>query len=156
MYAASGMSKKARKELQDPEVLARVPAQELSVSSEFVLLISVLALRVESGWSTEAIRRALDDLRTADLVCQPEPDELRVTFPNTQTNYARVVEEWLREEVSGSVIGSLIFPGRHRVGVNQTGLDSRWLLTSPIPGMVPVAVTPYPGLRRTSGGVNLT
>lgn len=99
------MGKKARKKLQDPEAFEGALREEISVSSEFVLPISVLALRVAGGWSEEATRRALDALRTADLVCRPEPDELLVALPNTNTEDARVVEERLRNAVPEAKVG---------------------------------------------------
>ena len=94
-----------RKELQDPEAFEGSLQEEISVSSEFVLPISVLALRVEGGWSDEATRRALDALRTADLVCQSEPDEILIALPNTETEDARVVEERLRAAVPEAAVG---------------------------------------------------
>ena len=105
MYTQPIMGKKAKKEIQDPEVFERALGEEISVSSEFVLPISVLALRVEDGWSAEATRRALDALRTVDLVCQPDPDEILIALPNTQTDDARVVEERLRAAVPEAAVG---------------------------------------------------
>lgn len=105
MYTPSVMGKKARKELQPPEAFEEALREEMSVSSEFVLPISVLALRVGGGWSAEATRQALDALRAADLVCQPTPDETLVALPNTETNNARVVEERLRKAVPQAVVG---------------------------------------------------
>ncbi len=105
MYTPLGMGKKVRKELQEPEVFEAALREEISVSSEFVLPISVLVLRIAGGWSDEATRRALDALRTADLVCRPEPDEVLVALPNTETDDARVVEERLREAVPEAAVG---------------------------------------------------
>ena len=105
MYTQPIMGKKVRKELQDPEAFEGSLQEEISVSSEFVLPISVLALRVEGGWSDEATRRALDALRTADLVCQSEPDEILIALPNTETEDARVVEERLRAAVPEAAVG---------------------------------------------------
>ena len=105
MYTPLGMGKKVRKQLQDPEAFKAALREEISVSSEFVLPISVLVLRVGGGWSDEAARRALDALRTADLVCRPEPDEILVALPNTKTDDARVVEDRLREAVPEATVG---------------------------------------------------
>lgn len=111
MYTPINVSKKVRKELQDPEAFEEALREEISVSSEFVLPISVLALRIEDGWSTEATRRALDALRTADLVCQSEPEEILVALPNTETDDARVVDERLREAVPEATVGIAPFAG---------------------------------------------
>lgn len=105
MYTPLGMGKKVRKELQETEVFEAALREEISVSSEFVLPISALVLRIAHGWSDEATRRALDALRTADLVCRPEPDEILVALPNTQADDARVVEERLREAVPEATVG---------------------------------------------------
>ena len=109
MYTQPIMGKKVRKELQNPEVFEGALREEISVSSEFMLPISVLALRVEGSWSTEATRRALDALRTADLVCQPEPDEILIALPNTETEDAHVVEERLRAAVPEATVGVASF-----------------------------------------------
>lgn len=103
------MVKKTRKELQDPEVFDAALREEISVSSEFVLPISVLSLRIADGWNDEATRRSLDALRVADLVCQPVPEEVLVALPNTATEDARVVEERLREAVPEAAVGVALF-----------------------------------------------
>lgn len=105
MYTPLVMGKKVRKELQEPEVFEAALREEISVSSEFVLPISALVLRIAGGWSDGATRRALDALRTADLVCRPRPDEILVALPNTETDDARVVEERLREAVPEAAVG---------------------------------------------------
>ena len=105
MYTQMIMGNKVRKELQDPEAFEEALREEISVSSEFVLPISVLALRVEGAWSDEGTRRALDALRTADLVCQPELDEILIALPNTETEDARVVEKRLRAAVPEATVG---------------------------------------------------
>ena len=109
MYTPLGMSKKVRKELQDPAAFEAALREEISVSSEFGLPICVLVLRVGGGWSDEATHRALDALRTADLVCRPDPDEILVALPNTATDDARVVEERLREIVPEATVGVVPF-----------------------------------------------
>ena len=105
MYTPLDMGKKVRKELQEPEVFEAALREEISVSSEFVLPISVLVLRVTGGWTDEAIRRALDALRTADLICRPDPGEILVALPNTETDDAGVVEERLRKAVPEAAVG---------------------------------------------------
>ena len=99
------MGKKAKKELQTPEAFEKTLREEISISAEFSLPLSVLAMRVENGWSPEAIRRALDTLRTADLVSLPDPAELLVALPNTKMSDARVVEERLRKAVPEATLG---------------------------------------------------
>ncbi len=109
MYTQPIMGKKVRKELQTSEIFEEALREEISVSYEFVLPISVLALRVGGGWSAEATRRALDILRTVDLVCQTEGDEILVALPNTEKNGALVVEERLRAAIPEAAVGGAPF-----------------------------------------------
>ena len=97
--------KRTRKELQIVEAFERALREEASVSTEFDLPITVLALIIEDGWREEDVRRALAALRSADLVAQPGPEELLVVLPNTETSDARVVEERLREALPKAIAG---------------------------------------------------
>ncbi|HZC19337.1 MAG TPA: hypothetical protein VE225_06480 [Rubrobacteraceae bacterium] len=97
--------KRARKELQSVDAFERALREEVSVSAEFDLPLSLLALVVEGGWREEDVRLALDALRTADLVAQPDPTEVLVALPNTKTANARVVEERLRRVVPRARVG---------------------------------------------------
>jgi hypothetical protein len=99
------MGKKARKELQTVVAFEKALREEISISSEFDLPLTVLALVIEGGWQEDDTRRALDALRTADLVAQPEPGELLIALPNSKTADARVVEERLRQAVPKASIG---------------------------------------------------
>ncbi len=89
-------TKRTRKELQTPEEFEKALREDVSVPAEFDLPLTVLALMMEDGWSEDSICRALDALRTADLVTQPSKKELLVTLPNTKTGDAYVVERRLR------------------------------------------------------------
>jgi hypothetical protein len=62
-----------KKELDTPERFEEVLRDELSVSAEFDLPLSALALRAREGFEPEAVRRALEAVRVADLICQPIP-----------------------------------------------------------------------------------
>ncbi|CAA9445469.1 MAG: hypothetical protein AVDCRST_MAG78-2829 [uncultured Rubrobacteraceae bacterium] len=97
--------KRTRKELQTVEVLEKTLREEVSVSTDFDLPLTALALVIEDGWREEDVRRALAALRTADVVAQPVPEELLVVLPNTETDDARVVEERLREALPKATIG---------------------------------------------------
>ncbi len=74
-------TKRTRKELQTPEEFEKALREDGSVSAEFDLPLTVLALMIEDGWSEDSICRALGALRTADLVTQPSKKELLVTLP---------------------------------------------------------------------------
>ena len=99
------MGKKTRKELQTVEAFEKALREEISISSEYDLPLTVLALVIEDGWQDEDTRRALSALRTADLVAQPDPGELLIALPNTITTDARVVEERLRETLPKATFG---------------------------------------------------
>ena len=97
--------KRARKELQTVEAFEKALREEVSVSTDFDLPLTVLALVIKDGWREEDVRRALAALRTADLVTQPGPEELLVALPNTEADDARVVEERLREAIPKAIVG---------------------------------------------------
>jgi hypothetical protein len=99
------MGKRARKELQTVEAFEKALREEISVSAEFDLPLSVLALIIKGGWEEGAVRQALDVLRTADLVAQPDSEELLVALPNTKAETALVVEERLRKAVPEATFG---------------------------------------------------
>ena len=110
-----------KKELQSPEDFERVPGEEISVSTEFDLPLSVLVALAENGWTSEATRRALDALRTADLVAQLEPAEIAIALPNTVAKDAKALERRLREAVPEAKVGITA----HRMGDTVTDLLER-------------------------------
>ena len=99
------MVKKARKELQTVEAFEKALREEMEISSEFDLPLTVLALVIEDGWQEDDTRRTLDALRTADLVARPDPRELLIALPNSKTADAHVVQERLRRAVPKASIG---------------------------------------------------
>lgn len=100
------MTKKRRKELRSVEEFEKELREEISVSVEFDLpLTIVLALNIKGGWKQGALRRALDVLRVADLGTRPGPEELLFALPNTTAADARAVEERLREAVPEATSG---------------------------------------------------
>ena len=99
------MARKVKKELDAPERFEEILSDELSVSAEFDLPLSALALRAKESFEPEDVRRALEALRVADLICQPDPAEMLVVLPNTKTQDARVVEERLRKAVPEAAFG---------------------------------------------------
>jgi hypothetical protein len=72
------MTKKRRKELRSVEEFEKELREEISVSVEFDLpLTIVLALNIKGGWKQGALRRPLDVLRVADLATRPGPEDRR-------------------------------------------------------------------------------
>lgn len=98
---------KPRKEIQSTESFHKTLAEEIEVSAGYDLPLSVLAVRTISsgGWSEGAVRRALDALRTADLVCLLDSSDLLVALPNTKHNDAVIAEERLRSTIPEAAFG---------------------------------------------------
>ena len=98
-------TKRTREELQTPEEFEKALREDVAVSAEFDLPLTVLALVIEGGWRENAIRRTLDALRIADPVIPPSNGELLVTLPNTKTADAYVVEKRLRRALPEASFG---------------------------------------------------
>jgi hypothetical protein len=79
--------------------------EELSVSAEFDLPLSLLVAVKEGGWDRESTRRILDTLRAADLITSSRPDELAIALPNTGPEPALSVERRLRAAVPEVAVG---------------------------------------------------
>ena len=97
------MPKRKQKELQSVEEFERTLGEEISVSTEFDLPLSVLVAILD--WTPESTRRALDALRTADLIAQTADDELAIALPNTVSENAQVVERRLRDSIPEASVG---------------------------------------------------
>ncbi len=100
--------RKVKKELDAPEAFEQALRDELSISADFDLPLSVLALLTKDPrgrFEPEAVCLALGALRLADLICQPDPRELLVALPNTRMDEARVVEARLRRVLPESAFG---------------------------------------------------
>ena len=93
-----------RKDLLEPADFERALGEEVAVSAEYGLSLTILAARIEGGWTAEATRRALDALRVADLVTRQSPEDIVVLLPNTTPDTARAAEERLREAVPEAAI----------------------------------------------------
>lgn len=79
------------------EDFERALEEEISVSTQFGLPLSVLVAVMEGGWDPESEDRAVGTLRVADLVARSEGSDLIVVLPNTGLESARAVERRLRE-----------------------------------------------------------
>lgn len=98
-----------RKELQRPEAFLRALGEEVSVSREYGLPLTLLVAVMDGEWTVEDLRRALASLRLADLAARLEPRELAIALPNTGTEGAGMVEERLREDVPGIRLASAAY-----------------------------------------------
>jgi len=79
------------------ETFERALEEEMLVSAEFGLPLTLMVIRTEGGWDPETTRRLLGILRTAEPATLPTPSELAIVLPNTDLNSARAVERRVRE-----------------------------------------------------------
>ncbi len=101
--------KRTKKELQTVEAFEKALWEEVSLSTEFDLPLTVLAMSIKDGWEEGDIRQALDALRTADLIAHTDEPEIVVALPNTVTAHARIVEERLRKTLPETSFGIAAF-----------------------------------------------
>lgn len=80
------------------------------------LPLTVLALSVKGGRQEGDLRWALDVLRTADLIAQPEGLEVLIAPPTTAAAAAQVVEERLRETFPNATFGVAPYKGGDTAG----------------------------------------
>jgi len=70
----------------------RALEEEMSVSAEFDLPLTLMVVRVGGVLDAETTLRLLDTLRAADLVAIPSASELAVVLPNTTADGAGALE----------------------------------------------------------------
>ena len=87
------------------ESFERALEEELSLSAEFDLPLTLLVVRAKTGLDPETTRRLLDALRTAELVALPSPSELAVALQNTDLNGARALERRVRKILPAADVG---------------------------------------------------
>ncbi len=75
----------------------RALEEEMALSAEFDLPLSVLVVRVEGGLDPETTSRLLGALRTAELTTLPTPSEFAVALQNTDLDGARALERRLQK-----------------------------------------------------------
>jgi hypothetical protein len=80
-------------------------AEEMSLSAEFDLPLSLLVVRAQTGLDPETTHRLLGVFRTAELVTRPTSSELAVILPNTGPDGARAVERRVREIAPDADVG---------------------------------------------------
>jgi hypothetical protein len=87
------------------ESFERALEEEMSLSAEFDLPLTLLAVRAKTGLDPETTRRLLGVFRTAEFVTRPSPSELAVILPNTGPDGARAVERRVREVLPDADVG---------------------------------------------------
>jgi hypothetical protein len=79
--------------------------EDMSLSDEFDLPLTVLVVRAKGGLDPQTTRRLLDVLRTAEPTTLPTPSELVVVLPNTAPDSARAVESRALEVLPDARVG---------------------------------------------------
>jgi hypothetical protein len=97
-----------RRELRTVEAFKKVVGEEISVSAELDLPLTMLVARVEGEWREGDVRRALGNLRATDLVAHPDLSELLIVLPSTEQANAQVVEVRLRRAIPEANFGVAI------------------------------------------------
>ncbi len=87
------------------ESFERALEEEMSLSAEFGLPLTLLVVRAEDELPPETTRRLLEALRTAELVTLPTPSELAIVLSNTDSNGARAVERRVRKVLPDAEVG---------------------------------------------------
>jgi hypothetical protein len=91
------MGKRRKKVPLSLKFFERALEEEMALSAEFDLPLSVLVVRVEGGLEPETTSRLLGALRTAELTTLPTPSEFAVALQNTDLDGARALERRLQE-----------------------------------------------------------
>ncbi len=99
------MGKRRSKEPLSPEAFERALEEEMTLSAEFDLPLTLLVVRTGDGLDSETTLRLFDVFRTAEFVTRPNPSELAVILPNTDPDGARAVERRVRKVLPDAVVG---------------------------------------------------
>ena len=83
----------------------RALEEEMSLSAEFDLPLTVLSVRARTALDPGTARRLLGVFRTAEFVTRPTSSELTVVLPNTDPDGARAVERRGREVLPDTGVG---------------------------------------------------
>jgi hypothetical protein len=87
----------------------RALEEEMSVSAEFDLPLTMMVVRVGGVLDAETTLRLLDTLRAADLVAIPSASELAVVLPNTTPDGAGALERRVRRVLPEAGIGLAVY-----------------------------------------------
>ena len=99
------MGKRRSKEPLSPEAFELALEEETTLSAEFDLSLTLLAVRAEDGLDSGTTLRLFEVFRTAEFVTRPTPSELAVILPNTGPDGARAVERRVRKVLPDAVVG---------------------------------------------------
>ncbi|HET7270476.1 MAG TPA: hypothetical protein VFI90_05255 [Rubrobacter sp.] len=83
--------------------------EDMSLSDEFGLPLTLMVLRANEGLDPQTIRRLLDVLRAAEPATLPTPSELAVALPNTGPDSARAVESRALKVLPDARVGLAVY-----------------------------------------------
>ena len=94
------------------EAFEQALAEDMSLSDEFELPLTLLVVRAKDELDPQTTRRLLDVLRTAEPATLPTPSELAVVLPNTGPDSARAVESRALQVLPDARVGLAVYqPG---------------------------------------------
>jgi hypothetical protein len=99
------MGKRRSRESLSPEAFERALEEEMSLSAKFDLPLTLLVVRTEDWSDPETTRRLFEVFRTAEFVTRPNPSELAVILPNTDSDGARADERCVRKVLPDADVG---------------------------------------------------
>jgi hypothetical protein len=97
--------RRRKKEPMPYEPFVRALEEELALSAEFDLPLTLLVVRAGEDLDPETAGRLLGVFRTAEFVTLPSPSELAVILPNTEADDARAVERRVRDVLPDADVG---------------------------------------------------
>jgi|SRR5215217_6696575 len=92
------MRKRRTKEPLSPEAFELALEEEVALSAEFDLPLTLLVIRAKSEPDPEIFR-------TAEFVTMPDPSEIAVILPNTDPHGARALERRVRRVLPDADVG---------------------------------------------------
>src|SRR5215217_6405622 len=100
------MRKRRTKEPLSPEAFElALEEEEVALSAEFDLPLTLLVIRAKSEPDPETASRLLEIFRTAEFVTMPDPSEIAVILPNTDPHGARALERRVRRVLPDADVG---------------------------------------------------
>ncbi len=105
VYSIPTEKRRRKKEPLAPEAFMRALEEEMALSAEFDLPLTLLVVRAKEDLDPVTARRLLGVFRATEFVTRPSLSELAVILPNTGPDGARAVERRVRDVLPGSEVG---------------------------------------------------
>ena len=105
VYSIPMEKRRRKKEPLSPEAFMRALEEEMALSAEFDLPLTLLVVRAKEDLDPVTARRLLGVFRATEFVTRPSLSELAVILSNTGPDGARAVERRVRDVLPGSEVG---------------------------------------------------